>query len=302
MTVIASAPGKIVLSGEYAVLWGAPAVCMAVDRRAVATVQPADACSLTTPGFTDSDPFRVVDALSPGGRPACDITLDTTAFANNGSKIGLGSSAALTVALAAALDNSVEIYEQTLAAHKRLQGNSGSGVDVAAAVHGGLLEYSMTSREAASLPWPNGLAFRVIWTGVPVSTGEKLKKLAAQAGQPAMRSRSALLLVAPRMAQAWRSADAGAILETYVTYIGVLRQFSVDHDLGIFDAGHDKLTDAAMADGLVYKPSGAGGGDIGMLFGRSDSELDAFLAKRADLVHRVIACELDPDGVRLERQ
>ena len=34
----ASAPGKIVLAGEYAVLWDAPAVCMAIDRRARACV------------------------------------------------------------------------------------------------------------------------------------------------------------------------------------------------------------------------------------------------------------------------
>ena len=37
--ITATAPGKVVLSGEYAVLNGAPAICMAVNRRAVA--QPA---------------------------------------------------------------------------------------------------------------------------------------------------------------------------------------------------------------------------------------------------------------------
>jgi phosphomevalonate kinase len=32
MRITASAPGKLVLSGEYAVLDGAPAICVAVDR------------------------------------------------------------------------------------------------------------------------------------------------------------------------------------------------------------------------------------------------------------------------------
>ncbi len=36
--ITASAPGKLVLSGEYAVLDGAPAICMAVDRRARVTI------------------------------------------------------------------------------------------------------------------------------------------------------------------------------------------------------------------------------------------------------------------------
>ena len=102
------------------------------------------------------------------------------------------------------------------------------------------------------------------------------------------------------MCDAWRSGHADAVLAEYVPYIGVLRQFSIDHDLGIFDAGHDELTDAAMVDGLVYKPAGAGGGDIGMLLGRSDEDLEAFLQRHARLVNGVLHCELDPAGVRLE--
>ena len=82
MTRTASAPGKIVLAGEYAVLWGAPAVCMAVDRRAMATVDHrADGlCHVTTPGFDGDDPFGIVDAVTDGVRPPCDLELDTSAF------------------------------------------------------------------------------------------------------------------------------------------------------------------------------------------------------------------------------
>ena len=35
-----SAPGKLILFGEYAVLFGAPAAVAAVDRRAVVTLLP----------------------------------------------------------------------------------------------------------------------------------------------------------------------------------------------------------------------------------------------------------------------
>lgn len=299
MTTIASAPGKIVLAGEYAVLWDAPAICMAVNRRAVASVsrRSDDQCRVTTPGFSGVDRYRILDAVTDGVRPPYDIDLDTSAFMSNGRKTGIGSSAALTVALLAALEESEDVYRAALDAHARLQQGAGSGIDVAAAVHGGLLEYRQATRAVTGLDWPEGLVFRVIWTGVPASTEAQLSKLAAQATRP---SRSALLLAAPRICEAWRSGDAGEILAAYVDYIGVLRQFSVDHDLGIFDAGHDELTDAAMVDGLVYKPAGAGGGDVGILFGRDGADLDAFLERRAGLVRGILPCDLELDGVRLE--
>lgn len=299
MTVVASAPGKIVLSGEYAVLFGAPAVCMAVTRRAVVTVaDSADGeCHVTTPGFTGEGSFAVVDAVYGDTRPARNIDLDTRAFSSDGQKVGIGSSAALTVALAAARSNSVDVLTAALDAHAALQGGAGSGIDVAAAVHGGLIEYEMSSRNVRTLSWPVGLRMRVLWTGVPASTGLKLEKLANQAVHP---SRSALGQAAAEMASVWRSGDTDRILSEYMAYIGALRQFSVDHDLGIFDAGHEELTDAAMANNLVYKPAGAGGGDIGVLFGRDEAEFDVFTAKYADRIHGVVFCGLDPDGVRLE--
>lgn len=301
MTVVASAPGKIVLSGEYAVLDGEPAISMAIDRRAVATLEESSTgeCSLSTPGFDGEDKYRIVDAVCGGTRPAKNIELDTLAFMDDGSKIGVGSSAALTVALLAGLSESEDVLSEALLAHRALQGGAGSGVDIATAVRGGLIEFEMRSQSVTSLDWPAGLCMRVVWTGVPASTEAKLEKLAAQAVHP---SRSALLLAARSMAEAWRSGDAERIMADYVPYIGVLRQFSVDHDLGIFDAGHDQLTDAAMLSDLVYKPAGAGGGDIGILFGRNAAELDAFTTSHAELIHGVQPCTLDPVGVQVRRQ
>lgn len=301
MKVVASAPGKVVLSGEYAVLDGAPAICMALNRRAIAKVDesPDGQCHVATPGYAGDDRFRIVEAVCGGARPARSIELDTREFSEKGSKTGIGSSAALTVALVAALGKSENVFVKALLAHSELQGGAGSGVDVAAAVHGGLFEYEMKTRSVSHIDWPEGLSWRLIWTGVAASTEAKLAKLAKYGGGP---SRSALGLASYGMAEAWRSGDTNRILIEYVAYIGVLRQFSVDHDLGIFDAGHEQLTDAATLNGLVYKPAGAGGGDIGVLFGRNESELERFVAKNSNLFHAVLACDLDSDGVRLEQQ
>ena len=43
---VASAPGKLILVGEYAVLAGAPAISAAVNIRATARLQPAENLSL----------------------------------------------------------------------------------------------------------------------------------------------------------------------------------------------------------------------------------------------------------------
>ena len=299
MSVVASAPGKVVLSGEYAVLDGGPAICMAVNRRAMATVSdsPDGRCRVATPGreFSNGEKFHIVDAVC-GSRPELTIELDTRAFAENGRKLGIGSSAALTAALVAALGR--DTYVDALAAHRRLQGGSGSGVDVAASVHGGLIEYRMDGASVKQMEWPGDLAIRFIWTGVSTSTKKRLDRLAASPGGP---SRSALQLAAADMAEAWSSRDAARILAAYVPYIDVLRQFSIDFDLGIFDAGHEALTDTASRAGLVYKPAGAGGGDIGTLLGHSADELDSFLAANAGIVHKVLDCELDQVGVMLEQ-
>jgi hypothetical protein len=113
----------------------------------------------------------------------------------------------------------------------------------------------MKTRSVSHIGWPDGLAWRLLWSGSSVSTAAKLAKLAKHAGGP---SRAALGIAAYSIAEAWRTGDAGEVLREYAGYTQVLRQFSVDHDLGIFDAGHEQLTEAAMLNDLVYKPAGAG--------------------------------------------
>ena len=97
-----SAPGKVILSGEYAVLRGAPAVVMAVDRRAVVTVEPGDAeirC-IGLEGRTDTLLVDCVLGALGRERPAARFTLDTSAFSDGPEKLGIGSSAALAVSVA----------------------------------------------------------------------------------------------------------------------------------------------------------------------------------------------------------
>ena len=66
MKIEVSAPGKLVLIGEYGVLFGAPAVVMAVDRRALVELRSADGTRwiLTAPEVA---PRSVEFEVSPDG-------------------------------------------------------------------------------------------------------------------------------------------------------------------------------------------------------------------------------------------
>jgi phosphomevalonate kinase len=322
--VVASAPGKIVLSGEYAVLDGAPAIVMAVDRRArvVLADDVGNIGQIRAPGYTEEigrfqvadggirwlegqalyrvvdSVWRAADALPSGGQR---IDLDTSDFVDpeRQQKIGIGSSAALTVALCAAVKRSADwgtIMDVAQRAHGDLQGGAGSGVDIACSLRGGLIEYRREGASVAALDWPQALFYRVVWTGVSASTRDKLRKLNTGASLP---SRVRLAGASECMADAWRSGDADGIIKNYRSYIEDLRQFSIDHGLGIFDAGHEDIWRKAIDFQLTYKPCGAGGGDVGIVFGTDDAVLDSFMEELANRF-KLLDCSLSPIGAMID--
>ena len=187
MTKRFSAPGKVVLSGEYAVLRGAPAVAMAVDRRAVVTVEPG-AFTIRCIGLEGRTDTRLVDCVleSLGSeRPEASLTLDTAAFTDGPDKLGIGSSAALAAALSAALaptgSDAERLREAAHRAHREFQQGRGSGVDVAASSAGGIIVFRMQDAAAQSISWPDGLCYSLFWSGRSASTTERVARFDAAA-------------------------------------------------------------------------------------------------------------------------
>ncbi|WP_257477023.1 phosphomevalonate kinase [Acidipropionibacterium jensenii] len=237
------APGKLYIAGEYAVVEpGHPAVLVAVDRcitvRLTAGSQMGKVHS-TRYGHgpvtwvrdadgqivTDRSPYDYVTATisvmeklraERGLAPRYfDLHIDSELDDEDGRKFGLGSSAAVTVAVVAALD---EFYRMGLSLTERFRigllatvevAPRASGGDVAASTFGGFVHYTSPDRQElrrlaasasveqvlGSAVWQDcrisqlgplaGLRLLVGWTGSPASTERLVERVQHQAaGSP----------------------------------------------------------------------------------------------------------------------
>jgi phosphomevalonate kinase len=175
--VRAFAPGKLLLTGGYAVLEGAPAIVCAVDRYAVAS-SPGGASGRSQKAVSP----EIAAALGGVAEPP---DVDVSSLFSKAQKLGLGSSAAALVAAlghvaAARGENLVEapvrraIFDRARAAHGSVQ-SGGSGVDVAASVYGGVLSYKLNAVRAPSVvavELPVGLHVDAYWSGYSVRTSD----------------------------------------------------------------------------------------------------------------------------------
>lgn len=153
-----SAPGSVLLLGEYAVLQpGGLGVAAAVEPRVRVRASPA-ANGLRVEGTDGIERFvwragagglldAVVDACTHALGRAPDakvVEVDSSALTRGGRKLGLGSSAAVAVAVTRALLGGAgggvpldTVFRTALRAHRAAQGGRGSGYDVAASTFGG---------------------------------------------------------------------------------------------------------------------------------------------------------------------
>ena len=328
----ASAPGKLVLCGEYAVLEGAPALVLAVDVRAGVTIEDtadgefrvaAPDVGVTNARFVlerghvrwgDLDETRVerlglvarlIETFGVG-QPPFRLRVDTRAFSLGGEKLGLGSSAAVTVALAAALCSRAlrepPRVEDLVALHREWQDGRGSGLDVAASLQGGLLVYRLEHGGPAieKAGWPDALHWCCAWSGRAAGTVVRLRGLSDWRARAPSRYREAmreLQLGAQAAADAMRRADVRDFLAIVADYAQRLRRFGEQAGLDIFSHAHAELAGLADECGTVYKPCGAGGGDVGIALSDDVQKIDAFRRRAAHAGFRVLELEFAGHGL-----
>jgi phosphomevalonate kinase len=346
VAVTASAPGKLVLIGEYAVLFGYPAVVTAVDRRArVELAASSDRCfSVTAPGLA---PQPLTFAIGPDGTCSWDgpgrrlplvdgllaamarerllaeppapfaARLDTTSFfLDQGGarhKLGLGSSAALSVALASALLRwsgaetpalPLRWLSTLVELHRSIQGGRGSGVDVAAAYLGGIVGYRVAGEggspqvERLSLPGDVRLVF--VWTGRSADTSSFLARLeqSRRGNRVAVEEALAALgALSSAAVDACHADDTAGLVASVRSFWDALARLGRAAGLEILSAEHCRLQDIVGRQGGAYKPSGAGGGDVGIAFAAGDEAACRIAREIAAVGFRVLELGIAPTGL-----
>jgi len=291
------------------VLCGAPAVVAAVDRYARVRVTLGDRpgplviespiqarpCVVADPErgeLPGGDAGAVIAALRAAreragelaGR-AAEVAVDARPFLVGTRKLGLGRSAATLVAATAAFlaaaghGDRAEAFEAALEALALLQDGHGSGADVAASVHGGLLEVVRRSERlvVAARRLPAGLCLVVGWTGESAPTAPLLRRFAdAMRGAPA--GLGALRAEAERAAAAVAGGDRALLLDAVERSAVLLERLGAEVGIPIVTPALARLIAAARRVGAVAKPSGAGAGDCGIALAGSPAQAAAVVA------------------------
>ncbi|WP_437496317.1 hypothetical protein [Sorangium sp. So ce1099] len=330
--MIVRAPGKLVLSGAYAVLEGAPALVAAVDRYVIADpARPADlvteevqaaidAGALDRAVWFDAAALRSTAPTAPAAGPPAPAAPPLEAS----RKLGLGSSAAIlvatlaaraaargsTMATAAAAAAAVgqpmpawdtrALFLDALAAHRRAQGG-GSGVDVAASVYGGVLCCQLgPGGELAVTPHalPGRLAVEVFASDASARTSDMLERVRALAASAPEAHRALLGAAAEGARAAVAAADVRALVAALDRQVDALAELGERAGAPIVTPALRRLRPAAAAEGASLAPSGAGGGDVSIFVGAAPPSAAFLEAARASGLERV-SMSLGAPGVHV---
>ncbi|MFH0954404.1 MAG: mevalonate kinase [Verrucomicrobiota bacterium] len=298
----ASAPGSLMLLGEHAVLHGKRALVCAVNRSIRVALTPRKDrqvhidsslghLSLDLDRIEMKDPFLFVISAIAQRKEHLKSGFDLKIESDFSHQVGLGSSAAVTVATSAALSawlgerlDRQRLFNNAVLVVRETQG-LGSGADIAASTFGGVINYCAEPLDIQKLT--NTHPLTVIYSGSKKPTAEVVKLVeGARTIHPVIFE--AIFRVMDRCVQ---NAAAAVWREDWRTLGGL---FNINHGLmeaiGVSNAVLSEIVYALRADPgiLGAKISGSGLGDCVIGLGQ---------AQRKEWPYAVVPVEISPNGV-----
>ncbi|MDQ6963998.1 MAG: mevalonate kinase, partial [Mariprofundales bacterium] len=259
-----SAPAKIYLFGEHAVVYGEPAIACAVELRTYVTVKPARTTTLSSGNVksrVEKNPY-VFEALKSFKRRVSVPEVSIRVVSDVPSGAGIGSSAALVVALLQALSiefgADLNLSEIAAMAHgvERLVQGAASPTDTFISTMGGVA----LMPEGEKLP-PVKCGIVIGNTGTQASA----KKTAMLVSRVARLKKDYPAVVDPVITAIGKLSPLGLPLLEREDYAGVGRLMNINHGLlealGVGTPMLSRLVYAARDAGAFgAKITGAGGG------------------------------------------
>ncbi len=315
----ASAPGKLMLFGEHAVVYGKPCIVTAVDQRISVAVQERkdDKIIVNAPDVGIKN-FEIKVSRNLKEQPKeirfifqtlknffekYDISsgVEITTKAEFSSKVGFGSSSAVTVATLKALSelfkarlNEREMFNLGYKTVLDVQG-VGSGFDIAAAIYGGTI-YFKNKGEVIEPLNIDSLPLIVGYTGVKADTATIVKNLA--------KKREIYRLMIDKIFHKIELIVENAKIlfnEKHFPAIGEMMNFNhgLLNALGVSCKELEILVHAARDAGAYgAKLSGAGGGDCMIALVSEDKK--EYIEREINKYGKVIPVKPNAEGVRIE--
>lgn len=312
----AEAPTKLILSGEHSVVYGFPALVMAIDIKVRAAVEVLERRMITVRaaglGSYDVEISTSAERGDERLRPAAAVAsyiikrlnaecgLEIETWSDAPIAAGLGSSASSFISIAHSCFRALgcqpterELFEAAMVGERMVHENP-SGVDVMIAISGGLMRYSRSSAPIR-LDIPTDFSLIVINTGKARRTGDmvsKFRKSLEEGGEVAGLWLKHIGHLTMQIEMALKRGD--------LQLMGLLmtsNHLALSH-FGVSSPELDEIVKESIRCGAFgAKLTGAGGG--GSVIALANPESSKFILERMrSLRYECFEAKLSEEGVR----
>ena len=302
MKIETLASGKIFLTGEYMALEGGRSILLSTPQKTkVSLIENNGPNNLFSTSLSKvSYPFEIdeeadiiwlkdnplglgsilKEAIKKYGKHFTNksIHIDTHDFFSEKRKIGIGSSAAVSVSITEALNQLFgselepkDIIDYALKIHSKSQKSKGSGFDVITSYLGAkAVSCRLQDRgeyEYSQILLPEEIIVIAVLNNSSASTATMIDKYQfAKLKHPKYFSKQSMIM--KRQLEFIYSSilkkDSQLMLKNLSKYNDLLFDLDSKFQVGIFNCHHEMMELAKSMD-IFYKPSGAGGGDLGLI-------------------------------------